>query len=731
MAWEPFPEIDLRQLLALTDDTGMFQHALHALRDPTHGYCTDDNARALIAALLHAQLRGYDERVVPLQRYLGFVAYAFNPQNGRFRNFMSYDRRWLEEAGSEDSHGRAMWSLGLTVQLAPTHTIRELGYALFRRGLPACRTQLRHLRPWAFTLLGLSAFLEAVPDDQEVRQLFDELAHRLWRVYQKHATPDWPWWEDHLTWGNARLPQAMLIAGQVLGRQAMIDAGLRSLQWLLDVQRAPQGHLSIVGNRGWFVRGREKATFDQQPLEAYTMVDACLTAARITGESDWAQEAWRCFRWFHGHNDLGVPLYHEETGGCQDGLGPDGPNLNQGAESSLAYLLSVLLLHRHRDQRAHRIRVAPPQTLGYALIGAGRFARFCLDQYQTIEQLKPVAVWNRTTSRAQELAQERGLKAYDDLDQMLRDPAVHLVHIATTPDLHAQHALMALEQGKHVLVEKPLATTLVDAQRMIQAAAQRDRRLAVNFMMRYSPLTQPVMELIRANLLGAPLRGSYTNRAGDAGLPPDHWFWDETRSGGIFVEHGVHAFDLLRGWLGEGAVVNALRLRRPQTELVDQVIGEVRYGSQTTASFYHGFLQPSLLDKQDLRLIFERGQLRLEGWIPHRLTIDALLDEPKIEQLQQLLPGAQVQTLHQLEDQERPVQRRHVREEADRLIRLTWRAPEEDPARLYGQALRALMEDFLEAIRQPQHPMRVTAQDGRAALELALEADRIAKGVTP
>ncbi len=407
--WQRLPEIDLRQLLRLTDDTGMFQHATHLLPDPNHGYCIDDNARALIAADLHAELRGYDEHTVPLQRYLAFVAYAFNPKNGRFRNFMSYDRRWLEEAGSEDSHGRAMWALGVTVQYAPDTPVRDFADQLLHRGLPAVRQQLHHLHPWAFALLGLHAYSQA-KEDPAVHAVRDELAEKLYQRWHIHATDDWPWWEDTLTWGIARLPHAMLIAGHDMGRDDMIEAALRALEWCLKVQTAPDGHLSIVGNQGWYPRGGEKAQFDQQPLEACAFVEACLAAAELTGDEQWTQRAWRCFQWFRGDNDLGEPVYHEETGGCQDGLTINGPNQNQGAESSLAYLLSVLALHHYRGRRAGRVVVGAPQTLGLGIIGASRFARFSLDQFAQMDGLKPVAVWNRTHHRAEELAAQRGSK---------------------------------------------------------------------------------------------------------------------------------------------------------------------------------------------------------------------------------------------------------------------------------------------------------------------------------
>jgi len=337
------PAVDLRHVLRMTDDTGMLQHGLFAVPDPNHGYCIDDNARALIAALRHAARFGYDERAFPLMRYLTFLTYAFNEGTGSFRNFMSYDRKWLEAAGSHDSQARTMWALGLTVKLAPHDAARDLAAHLVGRALPGLE-KLRHLRSWAFLVIGFSAYLDA-REHHRVRELRDDRANWLMDRFNDAADEAWPWWEDVVTYDNGKLSQALLTAGHAMGRDDMIDAGCRSLAWLLERQTADAGHLSIIGADGWMTRDGQRAPFGQQPLEAYAMVDACLTAARVTGEAGWADHARRCFAWFLGDNDLGVPLYNEQTGGCHDGLEATGPNQNQGAESTLAYVLSLLRLH--------------------------------------------------------------------------------------------------------------------------------------------------------------------------------------------------------------------------------------------------------------------------------------------------------------------------------------------------------------------------------------------------
>lgn len=724
---EKLPEIDLRQLMRLTDDTGMFQHALHQLPDPNHGYCVDDNCRALIAAVLDAQLRGLDPQRCPLDRYLGFVAYAFNPDNGRFRNFMSYDRRWLEEAGSDDSHARTLWSLGVTVRRAPNESIRDLADGLFRRGLPAAR-QFQFVHPWAYTLLGLAEILAHPAPPEDARPAAQRIAQQMLDAWRANATEDWPWWTDTLTWGNAKLSQAMIAIGDRLGRDDMLELGLRTLRWCLDVQTGEDGQLSIIGNDGWMTRDGHRARFDQQPIEAQGFVQACLAAAQVTGDEQWAAEASRCFEWFTGRNDLGVPLYHPETGGCQDGLRPDGPNKNQGAESVLAYLLSVLELHLYKQERpaAPTVSVAGGSTVGLGVIGASGFAKFCLEQYDAIEQVKPTAVWSRTPEHARTFAETTGVDAAPTIQALLDDTRVQLVHIATTPDTHAEFAERALKAGKHVLIEKPIATDLDAARDLVRLAEQNDRVLTVNQMMRHGPLVDPVARLIDARILGAPLRGMMTNRAGDSGLAADHWFWDVDRSGGIFVEHAVHFFDLLRSWLGDGTVHAGMQWRRAGASLVDQVAADVAYGPETSVNFYHSFTQAEALDAQDLRLIFERGEVRLIGWIMAELQIDAVLEESQIESLESLFDGCEVTTLKRYAGQ-RPTTRRRGRDErVDRLIRLNWRSREEKQT-LYGRAVRALMADMLKRIDDRNHAMRVTAHDGVAALETALAARALAE----
>ena len=350
------PEIDLRHFFTLSDDTGILQHATFATADLHHGYCLDDVARALIVATLAFDLRDepdeesvkllQDPLVLSSQRYLAFIAYAFNKENGRFRNFMAFDRSWREEVGSQDSHGRTLWALGTAVRLAPNESVSGLANELMNRAAPAATT-FEHLRPVAFSLIGLSEYLKGAPDADWAADLRDELAARLFSRWRLHASDEWPWWEDILTWGNAKLPHALLLSGTDTEDDAMVEASLKALRWVVEQQKTPEGLFRPIGNDGWYVRGGDPALFDQQPLEAQGVVQACLDAAMITGDDYWVEEAQRAFHWYLGGNVLGLSLYNGTTGGCHDGLHPEGVNSNQGAESTLAYILSVLALHHY------------------------------------------------------------------------------------------------------------------------------------------------------------------------------------------------------------------------------------------------------------------------------------------------------------------------------------------------------------------------------------------------
>jgi len=338
------PPLKLDHLRRMTDETGMLQHALFTVPNYREGYTTDDNARALmVGALLDAL--GSGEAVELTSRYLAFVWYAFNTATGRFRNFMDYQRNWLEDSGSDDSHGRALWALGTVLGRSNTPTLHSMAGRLFEKTLPAILNTTSP-RAWAFALIGIHEYLQRFAGDRRASQVREELAGRLLRLYQDNRSDEWRWYEQTLTYCNAALPHALLLCGQSMPNNAMTEAGLESLRWLIDLQRADTagGHFVPIGSNGFYRRGGTRARFDQQPVEAQATVSACLEAGRITGDKGWHKEARRAFEWFLGRNDLNLPIYDPTTGGCRDGLHPDRANENQGAESTLAFLQALLEL---------------------------------------------------------------------------------------------------------------------------------------------------------------------------------------------------------------------------------------------------------------------------------------------------------------------------------------------------------------------------------------------------
>jgi len=336
------PRLNLSHLHRMTDDTGILQHATGSVPKYDEGYCTDDNARALITVLMAGQISGGVEGLRDLSaRYLAFLGNAFNPDIRRFRNFMSYDRRWLEVRGSEDSQGRALWGLGTAVAHAGEEGQIAMAANLFGQAIGTVEEFLSP-RAWAFAIIGVHEYLRRFSGDSEVRRMRKVLAKRLLELYRHTATEDWHWFEDVLSYANAKLPHALILSGQWMQEGEMTEAGLRSLEWLARLQTSPEGYFAPVGSNGGHRRGGQMAHFDQQPIEAQAMVAACLEAYRMTREPRWREEARRAFEWFLGRNDLGLSVCDFNTGGCRDGLHPDRVSANQGAESTLAWLLSLL-----------------------------------------------------------------------------------------------------------------------------------------------------------------------------------------------------------------------------------------------------------------------------------------------------------------------------------------------------------------------------------------------------
>ena len=340
------PAVNIDHLQRMTDSTGVFQHAVGKIPNYDEGYCTDDNARALILTVL---LEDIDDKTVAgtarhlAERYLAFLWHAFNPDTGRFRNFMAYDRRWLEDRGSPDSHARAMWALGTVAGRSNDARLRSIAGRLYTLALPAS-LEVDHPRSWAYTLISIHEYMRRFYGDSAAESARERLANRLFELYQHTSSSDWPWFEFDLTYANAKLPHALLLCGRWMMRGEMSEAALRALDWLCQVQTAGTDHFGPVGNHGFYRRAGERARFDQQPLEAHATVSACLEAFEVTGDQRWLDEARRAFDWFLGRNDVGLPLYDPATGGCCDGLHPQRVNENQGAESTLAFLQSLVEL---------------------------------------------------------------------------------------------------------------------------------------------------------------------------------------------------------------------------------------------------------------------------------------------------------------------------------------------------------------------------------------------------
>jgi glycosyltransferase involved in cell wall biosynthesis len=335
------PELKLEHLSRMTDSTGLFQHAIFTVPNFSEGYCTDDNARAFILAVLLDKMEQEPEGVRTLATtYAAFLHHAFDSKTKRFHNHMSFDRRWLDEKGSEDSHGRALWALGFGVGRSPYRSFQVMSGQIFTQALPAA-TGFTSPRAWAFALLGIDEYLQRLSGDRFAQEVRATLMLRLMELFDRSAKPEWPWFEDVLSYDNAKLAHALISSGRATGQAPVLERGLEALRWLAKIQTAESGDFQPIGSNGFYPRGGTRATFDQQPIEAQAMVSACLEAYRATSDKWWYDQAQRAFDWFLGWNDLGLELYSPNTGGCRDALHVDRVNQNQGAESSLAFLLSL------------------------------------------------------------------------------------------------------------------------------------------------------------------------------------------------------------------------------------------------------------------------------------------------------------------------------------------------------------------------------------------------------
>ena len=335
------PELKLDHLFRMSDSTGIFQHASFTVPNFTEGYCTDDNARALVLSVMLQRLGLASPRLSEqAATYAAFLNHAFDRKSGRFRNFMSFDRRWLEEVGSEDCQGHALWALGLCVAQAGQGSFQMLAAELFEQALPVA-AGFTSPRAWAFTLIGIDEYLRRLSGDRRANQIREALTTRLMQSYADTATTEWHWFEEVISYANAKLPHALILSGRCMSNPRLLETGLTALRWLMKIQTSPAGSFRPIGSNGFYPRGKARAQFDQQPIEAQATVSACIEAYHATGDLFWVEEARRAFEWFLGRNDLGLALYDPGTGGCRDGLHVDRLSENQGAESTLAFLLAL------------------------------------------------------------------------------------------------------------------------------------------------------------------------------------------------------------------------------------------------------------------------------------------------------------------------------------------------------------------------------------------------------
>ncbi len=364
------PDWRLDHLKRLTDATGVFEHASHTIPNFVEGYCTDDNARALLLTVLLEELGLDSPEVYQLaSTYAAFVNAAFLPARRQFRNGLSFDRRWQDEAGSDDCFGRSLWALGACVSRSKRRDFQSWAMEVFERALPGL-VETTSPRGWALGLLGINEYFRRLSGDRLVANARDTLIGRLLELHERTASADWPWFEEVLTYDNAQLSHALIASGHAADNPKDRDVGLRSLKWLVEVQKSPHGHFRPIGSNGFYRRGQERPQFDQQPLEAHATVSACLTAYRVTGDAAWLREAHTAFDWFLGRNDLGLEVYDATTGGCRDGLHQDRVNQNQGAESTLAFLLALAEMKRLEITLAAFRQVTDPEAEADGLPGA-------------------------------------------------------------------------------------------------------------------------------------------------------------------------------------------------------------------------------------------------------------------------------------------------------------------------------------------------------------------------
>ena len=360
------------------------------------------------------------------------------------------------------------------------------------------------------------------------------------------------------------------------------------------------------------------------------------------------------------------------------------------------------------------------------LLGCGRFGRFCLERFRGWARLRAVAVADIIPLLARDVARDFGVAECGTPAELLARADVDVVLVSTPPNTHYALTMQALKAGKHVVCEKPLALTLDQADEMIAVAESTRRLLVVNHMLRYSPLLDMVRRVIESRVLGEALHFRFENNAEDERLPRDHWFWDTQQSGGIFVEHAVHFFDLQRWWFGPGAVLAAHQEPREGTGQIDRVWCATRHHASVLGQQYHGFDQPVRLDRAEHRVVLERGDMVVSGWIPTALHVFGILDDDQTHQLAEIC-GSEPLVLERYEGPQQLCQGHGRQYRVTARVEFN-RTLVEDKGQVYGEMLRLLFDDQLSALEEPNHVSRLRVQDAREALRMALQASHLADG---
>lgn len=365
------------------------------------------------------------------------------------------------------------------------------------------------------------------------------------------------------------------------------------------------------------------------------------------------------------------------------------------------------------------------KEIGLGIIGFGGFALFASQHFLQLPNVRLVGIAGSKREEAVTAAKRFGATNFETIEELLDTPGLEVVYVATPPFLHYSQSMMALRKGKHVICEKPLAVTAEQAGEMITFAREKGLLMVTNLMQRYNPMFERIQKLVQQELLGDFLHGYFENFASDEGLPAQHWFWDREKSGGIFVEHGVHFFDLWEGWLGPGKVVAAQVCKRGETGIEDQVNATVRYG-EATVNFYHGFTQPSRMDRQETRLLFERGDLTLYEWVPTRLRLNAVADEATTRALMNLFEGGRLDITGVYSGKDRAIRGRHQDFEVHQKIQIN-AGFEDHKMHIYGELLREMFRDQMQFLTSKTAPRKITEANGHRSLLIALEADRLAR----